>query len=237
MTAFSRTVENGVVVWRGEPSCQDGHDSILEWLEQHGAIFLASSLEFSERIKGNLGETISFCLGKWFDYQSHIAFPANVFQVIVDISRPAIDIVWLFFGTVEENDVAVIQEVKTTGAPSLDYADALIPDYEKLFGTDPSLRLQNRLQAIKNEVEYKLNRPEWCARISNLAGMSPQTSPRIRLVPTLVHELSAADPVPKMVAIRTTLVGKGWPIDAIDAWAVGLSELNPRLIRLAQGQS
>jgi hypothetical protein len=139
-------------------------------------------------------------------------------------------------GKSENDDHAFVQEVKTTGENSLDYAYELIPDYDKLFGTNPAFRLQTRLQALKNEVEYKLRRPDLCKRISFLAGMSVQTSPRVRLVPTLVHDLGAADPVKRMVAIRSTLVGKGWPVLSISAWAIGISDLDTRLKRLAKGK-
>ena len=71
--------------------------------------------------------------------------------------------------------------------------------------------------------------------MTELAGQSPQTSPQVRLFPTLVHERHESDPRTKMLAIRETLCGKGWARQAVQAWAIGFFDLNDRLFRLAQG--
>jgi hypothetical protein len=39
-----------------------------------------------------------------------------------------------------------------------------------------------------------------------------------------------------MTVIRTTLLSKGWSQDAVEGWAIGLSDLDDRLVRLATGQ-
>jgi len=118
----------------------------------------------------------------------------------------------------------------------LSLADNLISDYDKLFETDPRFTLQTRLQDIKNKLEYEHKQPELCPRITELAGQSPQTSPQVQLLPTLVHERLGSDPQTKMLAIRETLSGKGWPRRAVQPWAIGLFDLNTRLLRLATGQ-
>jgi hypothetical protein len=69
-----------------------------------------------------------------------------------------------------------------------------------------------------------------------LLGKSPQTSPKIRLRPTLVHELVGTTPHPKMTRIRNSLIGKGWTPQLIEAWAIGLTDLDDRLYRLATGK-
>jgi hypothetical protein len=236
VSAFSKSSYSGVILWVGNPNCQAAHLAVLAWLRQHCRSFIAVSGSLSESVKGNLGETISFCVGSWFDFRRLLPFPANAFAPLSSISRPDVDIVWIFLGKRSLEDFAILQEVKTTTASSLDYADKLIPDYEKLFGTNVTLSLHTRLQGIKNEVEYKLGRPKLCLRISDLAGKSPQTSPKIRLLPTLVHDLSAGNPVKKMVAIRSTLFGRGWLPGSVDPWAIGLSQLEARLKKLAEGK-
>jgi len=112
----------------------------------------------------------------------------------------------------------------------------LIHDYDKLFGTDPRFTLQTRLQDIKNKLEYEHQRPDLCPRVADLAGRSPQTSPQVRLLPTLVHERLTSDPQTKMLAIRQTLYGKGWALSAVQPWAIGFFDSNARLLRLAMGQ-
>lgn len=228
-----------ITVWLGNPDCQSAHDAVLDELSQFCSEFLLKAPSDDARLnilKGNLGEFIGFCIGKWGALSSHRAFAANAFTPLGSISKPEIDIVWLYFGEKPSDDIGILQEVKTTASTSLSYADNLIKDYEKLFGTDPALTLQTRLQAIKNRLEYEHKRKDLCARISNLAGQSPQTSLRIQLIPTLVYEREGNNPLTRMVAIRSALCGRGWTPSSVEAWAVGLSDLNARLVRLATGK-
>ena len=236
--SFSKSPNSGVIVWVASPNCQAAHSAVLAWMKVHCGGFLTVSEALSESIKGNLGESISFFVGRSFDFRRHLPFPANAFSPLSAISRPDIDIVWVFLGKKSGEDFAILQEVKTTtSSSSLDYADNLKKDYDKLFSTNVKVSLNTRLQGIKSEVEYKLGRPKLCPRIADLAGKSPETSPKIRLLPTLVHDLAAGNPVKKMVAIRSTLVGQGWSAVSVDAWAIGLSQLESRLRKLARGQS
>jgi hypothetical protein len=229
-----------VIVWLGSPDCQAGHEAILNELAQVCNEFLTNVTQDDPNlnvIKGNLGEFIGFCLGKWNTLSQFQVFAANAFTPLSAISKPEIDIVWLYFGDTPDEDIAVLQEVKTTGQISLSYADKLMLDYDKLFGTNPALTLQTRLQAIKNKLEYEHRRKDLCKRVSQLAGNTPQTSTGIRLLPTLIYEKDGADPKTKMIAIRSALCGKGWSSSAVEAWALGLSNLNLRLIRLATGRN
>jgi hypothetical protein len=54
-------------------------------------------------------------------------------------------------------------------------------------------------------------------------------------VPTLVHD-SVAEPVAKLVAVRTSIAAQGWRQDQISPWAVSLGSLDDRVIRLAMGR-
>jgi len=237
MSSFAKHDAGGVVLWVGDPDCQAAHDAILRWLQENCPLFSTQSAEDDNILRGNLGETIAFCAGHWSVFNDTLAhaFTANALNPFGKGSRPGIDIVWIRFGATPDDDVAVFQEVKTTGSPSLTLADNLISDYDKLFGTDPRFTLHTRLQDIKNKLEYEHGRPELCPRMTELAGQSPQTSPQVRLFPTLVHERHESDPRTKMLAIRETLCGKGWARQAVQAWAIGFFDLNDRLFRLAQG--
>lgn len=224
------------MLWVGKPDCQAAHDYLLLRLDEVGADYLITESAFSHSVKGNIGEFVAFDIGRRHDHADYTPFPANAFKPLNPISRPELDIVWLYFGTTELEDVAVLQEVKATGNPDLSYADALIADYDKLFGEDVQLTLHSRLQAIKNEMQYKLKREDLCPRISALAGNGPMTSPRLMLLPTIFHELNSSKPEVKMVAVRSAIIGKGWRPEAVKAWAIGLSDFDNRLRRLALGQ-
>jgi hypothetical protein len=241
---FTGTASGGVTLWLGDPDCQAAHDSILAWLKlrtkpENFRNFSPVPSEPDNILKGNLGEAISFCVGVWNNFSEYIPFPANAFNPLGTIAKSDIDIIWIFFDEIGTDDVAIVQEVKTTSDSSLGLADRLIDDYDKLFGTAPKFTLRTRLDAIKTEIEYQLKRPELLHRVDQLAGNSPRTSSKIILVPTLVHEGQETEPQKKMVAIRSTLCSpsKGWSSSAVEAWAIGLSDLNNRLIRLAMGQN
>ena len=193
--------------------------------------------DFDEKVKGNLGETICLCVGIWHAYGQCIPFPANAFNPLKRISHPDIDIVWINFGATDKDDLAILQEVKTTSDPSLQITRSLIADYDKLFGTNPSLTLQTRLGAIKTEIEFKLKRLDLSSRVNRLAGQSPRTSPKVRLVPSLVQELNDPDPTLKLLAVKQTVCGKGWQADSVSTWAVRLSDLDDRLHRLSEGKN
>lgn len=240
--SFTSTTSSGVTLWMGNPDCQAAHNAILAWLQQRVSSFRTFSpipTKPDNILKGNLGEAISFCVGVWNNFSEYTSFPANAFNPLGTIAKSEIDIVWIFFDEIAENDIAVLQEIKTTSDSSFSLADRLIEDYDKLFGTAPKFTLRTRLDSIKTEVEYKLQRRDLLQRVDQLAGNSPRTSPKITLVPTLVYDRQGGNPQTKMLAIRSTLcsASKGWSSDAVTAWAVGLSDLDDRLIRLAMGQN
>lgn len=235
MSGFSRNNSTAHVHWFGDPD-QVAHDALRDWLAAHcGSTFLGDPAHFSTQIQGNLGEAIALCVGLWHDYKkSFFAFTANAHDPIQPISRPGVDIIWLFFGDVASRDLALLQEVKTTCDANLRLATDLIDDYRKLFGTDLNLTLRSRLDSKKTKVELEQQRPELCPRITELAGQSPVTSPKIMLLPTLVHDTSV-DSTAKMLVVRTALVGAGWITTSVISWSITLDGLRERLIRLAGG--
>lgn len=242
--SFSGTASSGVIVWIGNPDCQAAHDAILSELKQRISTFRTFSpipTEPDNILKGNLGEAITFYVGFWNDFKAYRPFPANAFNPLGPIAKTEIDIVWILFDedNIEANDIAVVQEVKTTTDNSLGLAGRLEDDYRKLFGTDQRFTLRTRLDAIKSGIEFQLQRPDLLPRVDLLAGVSPITSPKIKLVPTLVHDRQGNNAQTKMVAIRSTLcsASMGWSSSAVTAWAIGLTNLNDRLVRLAMGHN
>ena len=226
----------GCLAWEGDPDDAAAYNTILNWLESAtNSGFLKPSESFSNRLKGNLGEFIAYQLGKNYVFTNiEIAPSANAWDPLFQMSKPDIDIVWLYFGDAETEDWAAIQEVKTTGEASLNLAYDLITDYDKLFGENPRLTLQARFAALKNKLE-EFGQAELSPRLTALGGFSPNTAHGIRIYPTLLHD-SANDSSAKMVSVRQTLIGRGWFPSVVECWSISLSDLDNRLSRLARGQ-
>jgi hypothetical protein len=236
MNGFDSNDAQGVRIWFSSPDDQTAHDSILIWLRQHVHSFLAVH-QCNNSVKGNLGEAISFCIGLWHHFSQHYPFPANALNPLSGNSSKDVDLVWIYFGQTEQQDSITLQEVKTTGNSSLAIASSLIDDYEKLFGTNPAFTLHTRLQAIKNKLEYEVGRADLCDRVDTMAGVSPATCTRIFLMPTLVHERQGAAPGPKLLTVKAAIAAKGWLAANITCCAVGLFDLDARLLRLAMGNA
>ena len=226
----------GWSAWEGNPDDDAAHQTILAWLQSAvTAGFLEEKGALSNRVKGNLGEFIAYCIGKGHVFTNvTIAHAANAWDPLSEMSRPDVDIVWLYFGNTEADDWAALQEVKTTGADSLGLADDLIVDYEKLFGENLRLTLQTRLGALKNRLDQQ-GRGDLSSRVTALGGPAPNRARGIRIVPTLLHD-SAHNASVKMVAVRQALIGRGWSADVVECWSVALGNIDQRLTRLARGQ-
>jgi hypothetical protein len=72
------------------------------------------------------------------------------------------------------------------------------------------------------------------ARVTRLSAVSPKASTKLRLLPTVVHDRTAQDVVATMLAIRDTLINREW--NHVEPWAINLSQLDQRLMRLAGGK-
>ena len=144
------TSTTGWLAWEGDPDDDAAHLTILTWLQ--GAVtagFLKPTGSLPNAVKGNLGEFIAYRIGEDYVFTNvTIAHAANAWDPLSQISRPDVDIVWLYFGSAEADDWAALQEVKTTGQASMGLADSLITDYEKLFGENLQVTLQTRLGAL-----------------------------------------------------------------------------------------
>jgi hypothetical protein len=234
---FTATNQNQIHLWLGDPTCQGAHDALLGRLVEINSNFIPPGAMPTDIVRGNLGEFIALRIAQK-TFSATQTFAPNAIQPLNSASISGVDLTYLMFHANDSSlDMAFIQEVKTTGQSSLAYADKLIVDYDKLFGTNVNFTLESRLQAISNSLEIERQRPDLVARVIELNGTTAQSCPRIRLIPTLVHERSGTQPVQKMIAIRQAIASKGWPSASIEAWAVALTDLDQRLIRLARGQS
>lgn len=238
MTGFRQSANSttGWLEWEGDPHDVAAHQAILGWLQRGvTAGFLMPSDYVSNIVKGNLGEFIAYRIGESYVFANvKIAHAANAWDPLSQISRPDVDIVWLYFGNSETDDWAAFQEVKTTGHGSLTLANDLIADYRKLFGENLRVTLQTRLGALKNKLEQQ-GQGNLSSRVTALGGPSPVRALGIRLIPTLLHD-SAHNSSAKMAAVRQALIGQGWSSDVVECWSIVLDDLDNRLNRLARGQ-
>ena len=226
----------GWLSWEGDPDEDAAHQTILAWLQ--GAVtagFLKPTESLANAVKGNLDEFIAYRIGESYTFTNvTIAHAANAWDPLSQISRPDVDIIWLYFGNDEVNDWAALQEVKTTGEASLGLADSLIADYEKLFGENLRLTLQTRLGALKNKLDQQ-GQGDLSPRVTALGGPTPNQARGIRLVPTLLHD-AAHDSSAKMSVVRQALFRRGWSTSAVECWSIALEDLDQCLTRLARGQ-
>jgi hypothetical protein len=237
LSQFQKAITAGVSVYTGDPNCDAAHRALLGALEALGTPFIGpgDTISFSQR--GNLGEFITLHIAKAGAFKTMEKFARNALQPLSGISGDGIDLTYVYFDSVSEtNDLIYIQEVKTTGAATLNYFNRLRHDYEKLFSTDMNLTLQTRIQCLSNAFEIERNNDNYAERVQRLGATSPRECTRVRLLPTGVHALGIGNPVQKMLAIQSAIAAFGWDHASIDPWAVGLSELEDRLTRLARGQ-
>ena len=222
-------------LWVGDPDDKQAHQTILGWLQAASNYLLGPDDEFSNRTKGNLGEFITYCIGRHYVYPPEVeALTENASDPLSNMSRSGIDIKWLKVAETPDKDWVILQEVKTTGANSLSLADDLIKDYDKLFGQNLKLTLKTRLTQLKNQLDQQ-GRSELAPRITELSGASAEQSPRVNLVPTLLHDPSL-DSSTKMTAVRQAIIGLGWPATTVECWSIQLDELDTRLSRISRGQ-
>ena len=226
----------GWSVWEGDPDDNAAHQTILAWLQRAvTSDFLNQGASLSNSVKGNLGEFIAYCIGSTYVFTNvKMAHAANAWDPLSEISRPDVDIVWLYFGETADEDWAALQEVKTTGDASLRLADDLISDYDKLFGENLRLTLQTRLGALKNKLDQQGHK-DLSYRLTGLGGPDANRAHGVRLVPTLIHD-AAYDSSTRMVAVRQALIGKGWATDVVGCWSIALGDLDKRLSLLSRGQ-
>ena len=239
MTGFrvAREDDGTRLVWVGNPDDETAHKTILAWLKSAVTSgFIGQDSTISNGMKGSLGEFIAYKIGEGYVFTNgEIAITANAWAPLSDISRPDLDIVWLYFGTTAADDWAAIQEVKTTGQSSLNLADGLISDYDKLFGENLKLTLRTRLDGLKSRLEQMQNGSQ-ASRITALGGPDAERSRGIYVVPTLVHD-AEHDAADKLTIVRQALIGNGWAANVVQCWSVKLGGIDDRLTRLARGHT
>jgi hypothetical protein len=228
------------VSWRGDPDDGAAETWLLAWLrdELHLTFRPPGSPAISTRIQGNLGESVTFKIGRSHDFAGCRAFAVNALDPLQDISRSGLDMSWVHFA--DDNpadDIAVIQEVKTTVQNNLSLADGLLSDIEKLFGTNPAFTLPGRLTHVANVLEFEQGNKALAERVLSMLAHTPQSAKRVQVVATLVHDAEVSGSDVKLTAVLVAATGFGWSKDQLTAWSIALSDLGPRLQRLSEGGS
>ena len=237
MPGFRKSAQGGYgwLLWVGDPDDNAAHQETLSWLQGQDTQFEEPNTTPSNHMKGNLGEFIAYQIGKHYVIPATaIAFTANAWDPISNISRTDLDVVWIDLSGNPMQDSVTIQEVKTTGSTSLSLADGLIPDYEKLFGQNLKLSLRTRLSSLKNKMNQQ-GHGNLTPRLTAIGGPSPGQARGVKLWPTLVHD-SSLNSQAKMAALQQAIIGLGWPADVIESWSIELDDLDQRITRLSKGQ-
>lgn len=228
----------GVKSYLGQPDCAAAYDWVLALLKETTEAWLAKPDDFSDRIKGNLGEFIAFHLTKasakikdgWY------VFYANADTPLSRSSATGLDICLLFLGGDVSgiDDRLYIQEVKTTGKSDMTYGYKLIDDYKKLAEEDPSLNLQGRIRAIKARMRDLYDADVAILdRVQKLGHPEPSKCKKIILLPTVVHERVGAKPITVLLDISKKIADLGWERSRIEPRHIALSKLNEGLKSLA----
>lgn len=233
---------NQVTCWQGDPNCQDGHNEILRWFQSLEISFFESRpSSLNSILKGNIGESIAYYIGRTycFPQEQYKGYKTNAHTPFNSISGTGIDIIWLFLAQNPSEVLFVLQELKTTTSEdSLSYANRLVDDYNKLFGENPNLTLQSRINKIKNEL---LDEDPQSQSLGNILRPFPSLADEparatfIRLSPTLIYDNSQHsldDAVGQMASIIDELVTMGWERSRIDCVTISFSDLEDRFLRL-----
>lgn len=237
MSGFKGTNNSGIVLYRGDLTCDDAHAALLDALIKMGTPFLGGTQTISLSQQGNLGEFITLHVARTGPLLNTEKFAHNAIQPLAAISGAGIDLMYVYFDPLSEaGDLLYIQEVKTTLQNNLNLFGRLVDDTEKLFSVDINLTLQSRIQFLANSFEIERNSDAHAERVIRLGAKAPKECKRVRLIPTGVHDAKVTDPVQKMLAVRSSITAFGWDSNAIEPWAIALTDLEDRLLRLSRGQ-
>lgn len=237
MTGFSSKMDSGVLVNLGNPDCDAAHLALLTELRRFRVPFLDKTTVPSNRQKGNIGEFLTLHVARGMEYGEMHKQAGNALEPLSDVSKAGLDLIYVYLDeNDQENDLLYVQEIKTTGQKTLAYWDNLTSDYEKLFATNLNFTLQSRIDTLALKFEIEQNNDEYAERVRRLGATTPQGCSNIRLLPTGIHDLQVGQPVTKLLAIRSAITVFGWNANQIAPWAISLSQLDDRILRLARGQ-
>jgi hypothetical protein len=241
--AFRRTeVETFLHHWHPRPHDDAAHKALLRFLGRLvGKAFFASMTDLPEPVKGNLGEFVSYFVGRkcggCMAYQ--FQFPTNALMPLTHASTPGIDCIWLHVGGRPADDWIIVQEVKTASTEDCAHARHLEDDFERLIAPDTT-SLAVRLRSLKNVLEFGWRKPGLAARLNKFIEPKVEKFVNTIALPTLVfdHVRATEDTATARISVvRDALISKGWLPGRVQAWVIGFGDLESRFIRLAMGRA
>ena len=240
MNGFTPAPVQGCQIWVPDPDQSTAHALLLTALATTvDGNFLPQGSTLNQPQFGNLGEFLALYVGdSCAGLSTYACHPINGGEPLKRVSDSGVDLMWFHFAADPEDDLIILQEVKSTRRNDLSLADRLIDDYQKLFSTDPAVILSSRIGSLKLLLRVTLRRPELVARCHRFVGIEPAECSDLRLTPTLVFDSSEAThgaAARKLNSVRTTICGDGWLETQIHPWGICLEALEAEFEALAQG--
>jgi len=224
----------------GDPDCPEFYAWLLDELKKHKPWNYVPPVEITVGQQGNLGEFIVDTVLRLKEF----AGPEYTFALGGSLTpfqsgtTPGLDMVIVYLDPA--GDVAMDRlhfvEVKTTTQGVLTYANALIPDYQKLLDTtNPNQSLGYRMSwlKLKLEREHKFSAP-MLARVEALSHSVAAMCTQLLLIPTLVHTRAVGDPVKTLDEVAKSIATQGWPDKNILPKSISMRQLGKSLLNLAK---
>lgn len=225
---------------RGTPNCGAFYDWALAQLEYVTSRWQPPTGSLTEGQRGNVGEFLSFIVA----HDSGLSgpgFTAALGGALAPLqigTSPGLDVTILHLAPDGNTarDCLYVMEVKTTGQLVLNYAYALVGDYAKLLDlTRPSTSLGSRMSQIKAKLKFEHGFPDALLdRVEDLYRPNAADCTRIRLLPTLVHDIGSGNPVITLDDVAQRIEALGWPAASIEPWSIALTRLNECIEHLVQ---
>lgn len=190
-------------------------------------------------LQGNLGEFLSYYVAREElrgDGYTGLAIGAN--SPLNIGAPPGLDatIVYLSPDGDASKDRLFVMEMKTTVANNLAYANNLVGDCHKLLDdTRPSTSLSNRMSWLKGILSDSHGFSDaQLDRVEDLYRPAAAECVKIKLMPTLVHDLRFGDPVVTLDGVARRIELLGWLPTSVEPWSVSMTRLSECLSHLRQ---
>lgn len=182
-------------------------------------------------LQGNLGEFLSYYAARDAGLAgTGFTGPAIGANSPLNIAAPpGLDatIVYLSPDGDKSKDRLFVMEMKTTVADQLGYANNLVSDCKKLLDdTRPSTNLSNRMSWLKGMLSDTVGfSDEQLERVEDLYRPTAADCIKVKLMPTLIHDLRYGDPVVTLDGVAHKIELLGWLPSSVEPWSVALTRL------------
>lgn len=223
----------------GTPNCSAFYNWALTKLQDILSRWhLAYTGPMTPGLQGNLGEFLSYHVAR----QSGLSGPGFTGIALganspLNIGAPTgldATIVFLSPDGDTSKDRLYVMEMKTTIVQNLSYANALVGDCAKLLdATRPSTNLANRMSGLKGFLSDTLGfSDKLLDRVEDLYRPTAAECVKVKLMPTLVHDLRYGNPVVTLDGVARRIELLGWLPTSVEPWSVSLTRLDECLQHL-----